>query len=119
MLYPSLPSYTAMPCAHSLNGMDRYTTPSLDESVESEKTAYLAIHKPYLKVDDDFLGSNELLVAMSSNSLTALLEKLKRLTEVLELRGAECERGVRLVQDRKDALKQEAYANEAQWNMSK
>jgi hypothetical protein len=100
-----------MPSAHSLNGMNRYTIPSLDESVESENTAYFGPTKPRLKTVDNLHEYFDLLVAQA-DLLLALSGKLKDLRQVVEFRGAECKMRLSELQRYRQALEEQTYANE-------
>ena len=88
----------------------RNTTPSLAGSVvppaESGETSYLALPIQTFGTSDDIVESYGSPIP-SSKDLETLLERLKRLVDVVETRGAVCDRGMRmLAQARKDRLEE-------------
>jgi transcriptional adapter 3 len=110
-----------MPSAHSQKGTgkkgrdvrqsrSRNTTPSLVGSVlptsESGETSYLGLPIQSFRTSDDIVEPYGSPIP-SSKELETLLERLHRLVDVVETRGAVCDRGMRmLAQARKDRLEE-------------
>jgi transcriptional adapter 3 len=120
-LGPAQQSVFKMPSAHSQKGTgkkgrdirqsrSRNTTPSLAGSAvppsESGDTAYLALSKESFRTSDDIVEPYGSPIP-TSKDLETLLDRLKRLVNVIETRGAVCDRGMRmLAQARKDRLEE-------------
>jgi transcriptional adapter 3 len=88
----------------------RNTTPSLVGSVlptsESGETSYLGLPIQSFRTSDDIVEPYGSPIP-SSKELETLLERLHRLVDVVETRGAVCDRGMRmLAQVRKDRLEE-------------
>jgi transcriptional adapter 3 len=87
----------------------RNTTPSLVSAGaqgEAGYTAYLDLPIAQFRTADDITEHYGSTIP-SSKDLEALLDRLKRLVEVVEIRGAVCDKGMRiLAQTRKDRLEE-------------
>jgi transcriptional adapter 3 len=87
----------------------RNTTPSLVSTGaqgEAGYTAYLDLPLTHFRTADDITEHYSSTIP-SSKDLEALLERLKRLVDVVEIRGAVCDKGMRmLAQTRKERLEE-------------
>ncbi len=87
----------------------RNTTPSLVNTGaqgEAGYTAYLDLPITQFRTADDITEHYGSTIP-SSKDLEALLERLKRLVDVVEIRGAVCDKGMRmLAQTRKERLEE-------------
>lgn len=86
----------------------RNTTPSLASTTAEElgNTAYLDLPIAAFKTSDDIVENYGSTIP-SSKDLDLLLERLRRLADIIEARGAACDKGMRLTTDaRKERLEE-------------
>lgn len=86
----------------------RNTTPSLVAGAQGEAgyTAYLELPVRQFRTADDIIEHYGSAIP-SSKDLEALLERLKQLVDVVEIRGSVCDKGMRmLAQTRKERLEE-------------